>query len=224
MTSAYKITPQLVKVIKQSLQCLELIDAKQASLMKTQPVFSLFIFGHKAQHPYADLKINAVQAQQHLMRLTKGVAGWDINGKNITFELDVIKAKHLVDGVGDHMDVVDLVRGWKKRNIKAQVAADNMEQAFRAATTLWSNSSKKTVRDNIKNYMGSMKVDACIEKPEIDIQAECKKLVNEIKKLNKDLRDVTRMDSTIMNCYGKKQVMHSLRSNGADSVLTMLMK
>jgi wobble nucleotide-excising tRNase len=222
--TAYKIALDLISAVKLSLQCLELIDAKQASLMKTQPVFSLFIFGHKAQHPYADLKSNAVQAQQHLMRLAKGIAGWDIRGKNIAFELDAIKAKHLVDGVGEDMDVVDLVRGWKKRNINAQVAADNMEQAFREATTLWSNSSKKAVRDNIKNYMGSMKVDSCIEKPEIDIQAECKKLVNEIKKLNKDLRGVTRMDSTMMNCYSKKQVMYVLRSNVTESVLEVLMK
>jgi hypothetical protein len=222
--TAYKLAPQLVKAVKQSLLCVELIDAKQASLLKTQPVFSLFIFGHKAQHPYAVLKSNAVQAQQHLMRLAKGVAGWDINGKNIAFELDVIKAKHLVDGGGEDMDVVDLMRGWKKRNINAQVAADNLEQAFRAATKLWSNSSKKAVRDNIKKYMGSMKGESCIEKPEIEIQAECKKLVNEIKKLNKDLRDVERLENTIMNCYSKRQVMNGLCGNSADSVLTVLMK
>jgi hypothetical protein len=222
--TAYKITSQLVKAVKQSLLCVELIDAKQESLEQTQPVFRLFDFGDKAKHPYADLNINALLAHEKLVRLAKGVAGWDINGKNITFELDLIKAKHLVDGVGEYMDVVDLVRGWKKRNINAQVAADNMEQAFRAATTLWSNSSKKAVRDNIKKYMGSMKIDSCIEIPEIELQTQCKKLVTAIKKLNKDLRDVERLENTIMNCYSKRQVMSTLSRQGADTVLTVLMK
>jgi len=222
--TAYKIALDLISAVKLSLQCQELIDAKQASLEQTQPVFRLFEFGDKAKHPYADLKINAVQAHQHLMRLAKGVAGWNINSKTISFELDVIKARNVVDGLGEDIDVVDEIRGWKKRNVKAEVAADNMEQAFRQATALWSNSSKAAVRSNIAKNLGSMKVETCIEKPEIELQSHCKKLVAEIKKLNKNLRDVVRIDNTMMNCYSKRQVMNGLCGNGADTVLTVLMK
>ena len=222
--TAYKITQDLISAVKLSLQCLELIDAKQASLEQTQPVFRLFEFGDKAKHPYADLKISAMLAHEQLVRLSKGVAGWSINGKDVAFELDVIKARHLVDGDGEDIDVVDALRSLKNRNIKAQVAADNMEQVFRHATALWSNSSKAAVRSNIAKNLGSMKVETCIEKPEIELQSHCKRLVTAVKKLNKDLRDVVRIDNTIMNCYGKRQVMNGLCGNGADTVLKILMK
>lgn len=222
--TAKKITQQLISTVKLSLLCQELIDAKHASLLQTQPVFRLFNFGHKANHPYTDLKLSAVHAHKQLMRLTKGVAGWDINSQTIANELDVIKAQHVVNGVGTDIDVVDEMRGWTKRNINAQVAADNMEQAFRHATVLWSNASPKAVRDNIKNYMGSMKMKNCIEKPEIELVSHCKQLVTAIKKLNKHLRDVVRGNSSMMNCYSKRQVMNTLSRQGADTVLTILIK
>ena len=222
--TAYKITLDLISAVKLSLQCLELIDAKQASLEQTQPVFRLFEFGDKAKHPYADLKINAMLAHEQLVRLTKGVAGWSINGKDVAFELDAIKARHLVDGDGEDIDVVDAMRSWKKRNVKADVAADNIEDVFRHATALWSNSSKAAVRSNIAKNLGGMKVETCIEKPEIELQSQCKRLVTAVKKLNKDLRDVERIDNSIMNCYSKRQVMNTLSRQGADTVLAILMK
>ncbi len=222
--TAYKITHDLISAVKLSLQCLELIDAKQASLEQTQPVFRLFEFGDKAKHPYADLKISAMLAHEQLVRLSKGVAGWSINGKDVAFELDVIKARHLVDGDGEDIDVVDALRSLKNRNVKAEVAADNMEQVFRHATALWSNSSKAAVRSNIAKNLGSMKVETCIEKPEIELQSHCKRLVAAVKKLNKDLRDVVRIDNTIMNCYSKRQVMNGLCGNSANTALAILMK
>ena len=83
---------------------------------------------------------------------------------------------------------------------------------------------KAAVRSNIAKNLGSMKVETCIEKPEIELQSHCKRLVAAVKKLNKDLRDVVRIDNTIMNCYSKRQVMNGLCGNSANTALAILMK
>lgn len=223
MTTAYKLAQHTVKTVKQSLLCLELVNSKLERLDETQPVFKLFYFAEKSKHPYFELKMSALLTYQHLMRLTKGVSGWDINGKNIAFELDVIKARQLVDGVDNDVETVDLIREWKKRNIKADAAANEMADAFREATSMWSKSSKKAIRDDVARNLKALKVSSCIEVPEIEIQAECRKLVVAIKKLNLELRDVIRVDNTMMNCYGKRQVMNGLVGKNADTALTILM-
>ena len=119
---------------------------------------------------------------------------------------------------------VALIQAWKRRGITAQKAAVEMIEARRAATLLWSRSTKPLIRVDIARHMKGLRQNNCIEVPELDINKDCKKLVVEIKKLNKEVRDVKRGKETMLECYKKAQMMNILRPVGKDSVLEILVK
>jgi len=89
---------------------------------------------------------------------------------------------------------------------------------------LWSLSSKKAIRENIRKNINAPKPTDYIENPEIDIERDCKKFVAEVKKLNKVIRDVKRGKETMMDCYKKKQAVAGVSRAVGLTVLDILMK
>ena len=72
--------------------------------------------------------------------------------------------------------------------------------------------------------MATKRPNDYIENPEIDITKDCKKLVVEIKKLNKEVRDVVRGKETIKDCYAKQQTLCLLKHSSRNTALDILMK
>lgn len=224
MTTAYKLARQAIKTVELAIRCRDQMRHKLITLEQTQPLFNLFEFDEKIKHPYYKLMMSADVAYESLERLIKGVGKWAIGNSSLEWEIDVIHAKYITCVAGADAATVALIQGWNKRAITASKASDEMIGAFAAATYLWSNSTKQMIRIEILKNMKGHRTAACIEKPELDINAECKKLVAEIKKLNKELRSVKRGKQTMMDCYSKQQVLSALSGKGTNTVVDVLMK
>jgi nitroreductase len=136
----------------------------------------------------------------------------------------ITQAKYITGVAGADAVTVALIQAWKRRAITAQKASDEMIEAHRAATLLWSRSTKPLIRVDIARHMKGLRQNNCIEVPELDINKDCKKLVTELKKLNVLLRDVQRGKKTMLDCYKKAQTINILKPGGKDSVLEILMK
>ncbi len=224
MTTAYKLARQTIRTVEQAVLCRDLMRTKLERLEQTQPLFNLFEFDEKIKHPYYNLLQAAELAHDSLVRLVKGYALWKIGASDVGYEIDVTHAKYITGVAGADAITVALIQAWKRRGITAQKAADEMIKAHRAATLLWSRSMKPLIRVDIARHMKGLRQANCIEVPEIDITKDCKKLVVEIKKLNKELRDVQRGKETIKDCYAKRQTMYILEHSRRNTALDILVK
>lgn len=224
MTTANKLAKQIIVTVEQAEICCDLMRHKLTLLLQTQPLFNLFDFEEKSKHPYYKLIQNADQARDSLKKLVKGVGKWSVGNSNVQWEVDVKHANYITGVRGADAATVALVQAWSKRAVKASVASDLMIDAFKAATYCWSKSSKQMIQIEILRNMKGHRTSACIEKGAIDINADFKKLLTELKKLNKELRSVKRGKQTMMSCYKDLQLIHLMKHSQEDKILTILMK
>jgi len=223
MTTAYKIARQAIRTVEQAEVCRELMREKLAKLQQ-QPKFRLFDFEDKLKHPYYLMVTSMEVVCDTLLQIVKDIGDWKVGSSTVTHEIDVIHAKYITGVAGADEAAVRKLQALKKRAKTADKASIEMVKAFMTATMLWSVSAKKDIRLQIAAAMTTKRPEDYIEKPEVDVTKDCKKLVAEIKKLNKEVRDVQRGKKTMLDCYKKAQTMKILKPGGKDGVLDILMK
>lgn len=223
MTTAYKLAKQFIATVEQAEVCRDLMLQKLSQLQQ-QPKFRLFDFEDKLKHPYYLMVTSVEVANDTLIKLFKDVGDWTIGNSSVSYEVDVLHAKYITGVAGADAATVAKLQALKKRSRTADKASTEMMMLFMTATMLWSVSAKKDIRVKIAAAMKTKRAEDYIEKPEVDVTKDCKKLVEEIKKLNKELRGVKRGKQTMLDCYSKQQVMNGLSGKGKSTVLEILMK
>jgi hypothetical protein len=188
------------------------------------PKFNLFEFEEKLKHPYFLMMTSIDVANDCLTQLVKDVGDWKIDNSTVTHEIDVIHAKYITGVAGADAATVAALQAMKKRASTANNASLEVSMAFMTATMLWSVTAKKEIREKIEIEMKTKRAEDYIENPEVDIKRDSKKLVTEIKKLNKELRDVRRGKETIKDCYAKQQTLNLLEHSRRNTALDILMK
>lgn len=222
MTTAYKVGIQILKTMDAATNLLERVVEKHKQLEQL-PRYELFDFEDKARHPYHELYELTDSCCGAFLHLTKGVSKWKIGASRVIDEIFSINEKQNLEeslkrAILNYSIVMD------ETQLTASKSSDAMIECFSDASKLWSLSSKKAIRDNIRKNINAPRATDYIENPEIDIERDCKRFIAEVKKLNKVVRDVKRGKETMMDCYKKKQALAGVSRTGALTVLDILMK
>lgn len=221
MTTAPKLANQCIKTYAAVKAVEQRLQEKLDKLVEARPFYQLF--DGVQDHPYALLPSLGQQLNQTFLNLYVGIAGWDVDGRTIADEVDKIKARQIVEGSDNDLNV-ETLNQLTACAVSVQQAAQQIISLFKQATWIWSSCDNKTLKTALVAKFGKKGVENNAEVPLLNIAPDSKKAVKEVKALAKLLRSVGDGTKTTRDELEQLQMVNVRNTNMPDTVITHLLK
>ena len=191
MATATRIAKQTVKTYQSVLLVRERAQDKLDALLASQAAYTLF--EHDETHPYYGQLESAKRFVDKFEELACLVIGVDAGNGTIAFELDKIQATLIVNDK-DKDKSIEALRVLPKatqRKIQALKLGEQVKNVYESATWLWSFCDLKATKAQLEKLHEKKQIKRHLEVPYININAECRNAVKDVKKLAAMLLNLT---------------------------------
>lgn len=191
MATATRIAKQTAKTYQSVLLVRKVAQDKLDALLASQATYTLF--EHNETHPYYGQLDNAKRFVDRFEELACLVSGVDTGNGTIAFELDKIQATLIVNDK-EKDDGIEALRALPKANqrkIQALKLGEQVTSVYESATWLWSFCDLKATKAQLEKLHSKKLIKRHLEVPYININAECRTAVKDVKKLAAMLLNLT---------------------------------
>ena len=222
MATATRIAKQTAKTYQSVLLVRERAQDKLDALLDSQAMYRLF--EHDEKHPYYTQVINAQNFVDGFEELAGLVLGVDVGSGTIGDELDKIQATLIVKGKEKDADIEALrsVPKASKRKIQATTLGEQVERVYNSATWMWSFCDLKATKHILEQLHGKSQVKRHLEVPYININAECRTAVKDVKKLAAMLLNLTIKRKNVRDELDKRRTLLALKTSAPNQTLDVL--
>ena len=191
MANATRIAKQTAKTYQSVLLVRERAQDKLNALLGSQAAYTLI--EHDETHPYYAQLENAKRFVVSFEELTSLVLGVDVGNGTIAIELDKIQATLIVNDKDkdEHIEALRVLPKANQRKIQALKIGEQVSSVYDSATWLWSFCDLKATKAQLETLHGKKQVMRHLEVPYLNINAECRAAVKEVKKLAAMLLNLT---------------------------------
>ena len=219
MATATRIAKQTAKTYQSVLLVRKRAQDKLDALLASQAAYTLF--EHNETHPYYGQLERSKKFVDGFEELAGLVLGVDAGNGTIAFELDKIQATLIVNDK-DKDESIEALRALPKatqRKIKALKLGEQMTSVYESATWLWSFCDLKATKAQLEKLHSKKLIKRHLEVPYININAECRNAVKDVKKLAAMLLNLTLKDKSVRL---ELEIKHKKTSTQSLSVLLSL--
>ena len=191
MATATRIAKQTAKTYQSVLLVRERAQDKLDALLASQATYTLF--EHNETHPYYGQLDNAKRFVDRFEELAGLVLGVDAGNGTIALVLDKIQATLIVNNK-DKDESIEALRALPKANqrkIQALKLGEQVTNVYESATWLWSFCDLKATKAQLEKLHEKKQIKRHLEVPYININAECRNAVKDVKKLAAMLLNLT---------------------------------
>jgi hypothetical protein len=191
MATAIRIAKQTAKTYQSVLLVRERAQDKLDALLASQAAYTLF--EHDETHPYYGQLESAKKFVDRFEELAGLVFGVDAGNGTIALELDKIQATLIVNNK-DKDESIESLRALPKasqRKIQALKLGEQVTSVYESATWLWSFCDLKATKAQLEKLHEKKQIKRHLEVPYININAECRNAVKDVKKLAAMLLNLT---------------------------------
>jgi len=191
MATAIRIAKQTAKTYQSVLLVRERAQDKLDALLASQAAYTLF--EHDETHPYYGQLESAKKFVDRFEELAGLVFGVDAGNGTIALELDKIQATLIVNNK-DKDESIESLRALPKANqrkIQALKLGEQVTSVYESATWLWSFCDLKATKAQLEKLHEKKQIKRHLEVPYININAECRNAVKNVKKLAAMLLNLT---------------------------------
>jgi hypothetical protein len=191
MATATRIAKQTAKTYQSVLLVRERAQDKLDALLASQAAYTLF--EQDETHPYYAQVVNAQNFVDRFEELASLVIGVDAGNGTIAFELDKIQATLMVNDK-DKDESIEALRALPKANqrkIQALKIGEKVTNVYESATWLWSFCDLKATKAQLEKLHSKKLIKRHLEVPYLNINAECRNAVKDVKKLAAMLLNLT---------------------------------
>ena len=191
MATATRIAKQTAKTYQSVLLVRKVAQDKLDALLASQAAYTLF--EHDETHPYYGQLESAKKFFDRFEELAGLVLGVDAGNGTIAFELDKIQATLIVNNK-EKDESIEALRALPKANqrkIQALKLGEQVTSIYESATWLWSFCDLKSTKAKLEKIHSKKLIKRHLEVPYININAECRNAVKDLKKLAVMLLNLT---------------------------------
>lgn len=191
MATATRIAKQTAKTYQSVLLVRERAQDKLDALLASQAAYTLF--EHDETHPYYGQLESAKKFVDRFEELAGLLLGVDAGNGAIALELDKIQATLIVNNK-DKDESIEALRALPKasqRKIQALKLGEQVTSVYESATWLWSFCDLKATKAQLEKLHEKKQIKRHLEVPYININAECRNAVKDVKKLAAMLLNLT---------------------------------
>lgn len=191
MVSATRIVKQTTKTYQSVLLVRERAQDKLNALIASQAAYALF--EHNETHPYYGQLESAKRFVCKFEELACLVIGVDAGNGTIAFELDKIQATLIVNDKekDEGIEALRVLPKASQRKIQALKIGEQVTNVYESATWLWSFCDLKATKAQLEKLHSKKLIKRHLEVPYININAECRNAVKDVKKLAAILLNLT---------------------------------
>ena len=191
MATATRIAKQTAKTYQSVLLVRKKAQDKLDALLASQAAYTLF--ENDETHPYYTQVANAQHFVDGFEELAGLVLGVDVGNGTIAFELDKIQATLIVKGKEKDEDIEALrvIPKATQRKIQAKKLGEQVDVVCGKATWMWSYCDLKATKAQLEKLHSKKLIKRHLEVPYININAECRTAVKDMKKLAAMLLNLT---------------------------------
>jgi hypothetical protein len=191
MAAATRIAKQTVKTYQSVLLVRKKAQDKLDALLASQAAYTLF--EQDETHPYYAQVVNAQNFVDRFEELASLVLGVDAGNGTIAFELDKIKATLMVNDkdIDEGIEELRALPKAAQRKIQALKISTQVASVYESATWLWSFCDLKATKAQLEKLHSKKLIKRHLEVPYININAECRNAVKDVKKLAAMLLNLT---------------------------------
>jgi hypothetical protein len=219
MATATRIAKQTAKTYQSVLLVRKRAQDKLDALLASQAAYTLF--EHNETHPYYGQLESAKRFVDGFEELAGLVLGVDAGNGTIAFELDKIQATLIVNDK-DKDESIEALRALPKatqRKIQALKLGEKVADVYENATWMWSFCDLKATKAQLEKLHSKKLIKRHLEVPYININAECRNAVKDVKKLAAMLLNLTIKDKSVRL---ELEIKHKKTSTQSLSVLLSL--
>jgi hypothetical protein len=219
MATAPRIAKQTAKTYQSVLLVRKVAQDKLDALLASQAAYTLF--EHDETHPYYGQLESAKKFVDRFEELAGLVLGVDAGNGTIALELDKIQAMLIVNNK-DKDESIEALRALPKANqrkIQALKLGEQVTNVYESATWLWSFCDLKATKAQLEKLHEKKQIKRHLEVPYININAECRNAVKNVKKLAAMLLNLTVKGKSVRL---ELEVKHKQTSTQSLSVLLAL--
>lgn len=219
MATATRIAKQTAKTYQSVLLVGERAQDKLNALLASQAAYTLF--EHNETHPYYGQLERSKKFVDGFEELAGLVSGVDAGNGTIAFELDKIQATLIVNDK-DKDESIEALRALPKANqrkIQALKLGEKVADVYETATWIWSFCDLKATKAQLEKLHSKKLIKRHLEVPYININAECRNAVKDVKKLAAMLLNLTIKDKSVRL---ELEIKHKKTSTQSLSVLLAL--
>ena len=219
MATATRIAKQTAKTYQSVLLVRERAQDKLNALLASQAAYTLF--EHNETHPYYGQLERSKKFVDGFEELAGLVSGVDAGNGTIAFELDKIQATLIVNDK-DKDESIEALRALPKANqrkIQALKLGEKVADVYETATWIWSFCDLKATKAQLEKLHSKKLIKRHLEVPYININAECRNAVKDVKKLAAMLLNLTIKDKSVRL---ELEIKHKKTSTQSLSVLLSL--
>jgi hypothetical protein len=164
---------------------------KLNALLASQAAYTLF--EHDETHPYYAQVVNAQKFVDSFKELASLVLGVDVGNGTIAVELDKIHATLIVNDkkIDEGIEALRSLPKASQRKIQALRVGEEVADLSRTATWMWSYCDLKSTKARLEELHSKKLIKRHLEVPYININAECRNAVKDVKKLAAMLLNLT---------------------------------
>ena len=191
MATATRIAKQTAKTYQSVLLVRERAQDKLDALLASQAAYTLF--EHDETHPYYGQLESAKKFVDRFEELAGLVFGVDAGNGTIALELDKIQATLIVNNKDkdESIEALCALPKASQRKIQALKLGEQVTSVYESATWLWSFCDLKATKAQLEKLHEKKQIKRHLEVPYININAECRNAVKDVKKLAAMLLNLT---------------------------------
>ena len=191
MATATRIAKQTAKTYQSVLLVRERAQDKLDALLASQAAYTLF--EHDETHPYYGQLESAKRFVDRFEELASLVFGVDAGNGTIALELDKIQATLIVNNKDkdESIEALCALPKASQRKIQALKLGEQVTSVYESATWLWSFCDLKATKAQLEKLHEKKQIKRHLEVPYININAECRNAVKDVKKLAAMLLNLT---------------------------------
>ena len=191
MATAPRIAKQTAKTYQSVLLVRKVAQDKLDALLASQAAYTLF--EHDETHPYYGQLESAKKFVDRFEELAGLVLGVDAGNGAIALELDKIQAMLIVNNKDkdESIEALCALPKASQRKIQALKLGEQVTSVYESATWLWSFCDLKATKAQLEKLHEKKQIKRHLEVPYININAECRNAVKNVKKLAAMLLNLT---------------------------------
>ena len=191
MATATRIAKQTAKTYQSVLLVRERAQDKLDALLASQAAYTLF--EHDETHPYYGQLESAKKFVDRFEELAGLVLVVDAGNGTIALELDKIQATLIVNDKDkdESIEALCALPKASQRKIQALKLGEQVTSVYESATWLWSFCDLKATKAQLEKLHEKKQIKRHLEVPYININAECRNAVKDVKKLAAMLLNLT---------------------------------
>ena len=219
MATATLIAKQTAKTYQSVLLVRKVAQDKLNALLASQAAYTLF--EHNETHPYYAQVVNAKNFVDRFEELAGLVIGVDAGNGTIAFELDKIQATLIVNDkdIDESIEVLRALPKATQRKIQALKLGEKVADVYENATWMWSFCDLKATKAQLEKLHSKKLIKRHLEVPYININAECRNAVKDVKKLAAMLLNLTVKGKSVRL---ELEAKHKQKSTQSLSILVAL--